>query len=232
MIKNAREEAQRILRDAKDTADSTIRQINKLAGESGVGKELEAERSRLRNKLQDVDSSLSLKREQKNPKKGIDPKKLKLGDGVKVLSMNLNGTVNSLPNAKGDLYVQMGILRSLVNISDLELLYDDSVSAPSENRAKKTGSGSSSTRMSKSFSISPEINLIGMTTDEAIPQLDKYLDDAYLAHLPQVRVVHGRGTGALKNAVHKHLKRLKYVKEFRLGVFGEGDSGVTIVSFK
>ena len=232
MIKNAREEAQRILRDAKDTADSTIRQINKLAGESGVGKELEAERSRLRNKLQDVDSSLSLKREQKNPKKGIDSKKLKLGDGVKVLSMNLNGTVNSLPNAKGDLYVQMGILRSLVNISDLELLYDDSVSAPSENRAKKAGSGSSSTRMSKSFSISPEINLIGMTTDEAIPQLDKYLDDAYLAHLPQVRVVHGRGTGALKNAVHKHLKRLKYVKEFRLGVFGEGDSGVTIVSFK
>jgi len=179
-----------------------------------------------------VDSSLSLKREQKNPKKGIDPKKLKLGDGVKVLSMNLNGTVNSLPNAKGDLYVQMGILRSLVNLSDLELLYDDSVSAPSENRGKKAGSGSSSTRMSKSFSISPEINLIGMTTDEAIPQLDKYLDDAYLAHLPQVRVVHGRGTGALKNAVHKHLKRLKYVKEFRLGVFGEGDSGVTIVSFK
>ena len=232
MIKDAREEAQRILRDAKDTADTTIRQINKLASESGVSKELEAERSRLRNKLQDVDSSLSLKREQKNPKKGIDPKKLKLGDGVKVLSMNLNGTVNSLPNAKGDLYVQMGILRSLVNISDLELLYDDSVSASSENRAKKAGSGSSSTRMSKSFSISPEINLIGMTTDEAIPQLDKYLDDAYLAHLPQVRVVHGRGTGALKNAVHKHLKRLKYVKEFRLGVFGEGDSGVTIVSFK
>ena len=86
--------------------------------------------------------------------------------------------------------------------------------------------------MSKSLSISPEVNLIGMTTDEAIPELDKYLDDAYLAHLPQVRVVHGRGTGALKNAVHKHLKKLKYVKDFRLGVFGEGDSGVTIVTFK
>ena len=232
MMKDAREEAQKILRDAKDTADQTIRQINKLASDSGVSKELEAERSRLRNKLQDVDSSLSLKREKKHPGKGIDPKKLKLGDGVKVLSMNLNGTVNSLPNAKGDLYVQMGILRSLVNLSDLELLYDDSVSASSNNGAKKAGSGSSSTRMSKSFSISPEINLIGMTTDEAVPQLDKYLDDAYLAHLPQVRVVHGRGTGALKNAVHKHLKRLKYVKEFRLGVFGEGDSGVTIVIFK
>lgn len=233
MIRTAKEEAQRILRDAKDTADQTIRQINKLAKDSGVNKELEAERSRLRSKLQDVDSSLSLRKEKSNSQKGIDPKKLKLGEGVKVLSMNLNGTVSSLPNAKGDLYVQMGILRSLVNLSDLELLHEDSVSVPGGNgNSKKRGSGSSSTRMSKSLSVSPEVNLIGMTTDEAIPQLDKYLDDAYLAHLPQVRVVHGRGTGALKNAVHKHLKKLKYVKEFRLGAFGEGDSGVTIVSFK
>lgn len=235
MIHDAREEAQRILRDAKDTADQTIRQINKLASESGVGKELEAERARIRGKLKEVDSSLSLKNQAKEPQKSIDPKKLKLGDGVRVLSMNLNGTVSSLPNPKGDLYVQMGILRSLVNISDLELLNEQSVSGPtlgSGNGRKKTGSGSSSTRMSKSLSISPEVNLIGMTTDEAIPELDKYLDDAYLAHLPQVRVVHGRGTGALKNAVHKHLKKLKYVKDFRLGVFGEGDSGVTIVTFK
>ncbi len=232
MIRTAKEEAQKILRDAKDTADQTIRNINKLAADSGVSKELEEQRSKLRSKLQDVDSSLSLKNEKKQPGKKIDPKKLKLGDGVKVLSMNLNGTVNSLPNAKGDLYVQMGILRSLVNISDLELLHEESVSTPASGGSRKSGSGSSSTRMSKSFTISPEINLIGMTTDEAIPQLDKYLDDAYLAHLPQVRVVHGRGTGALKNAVHKHLKKLKYVKEFRLGAFGEGDSGVTIVSFK
>ncbi|MBC5709691.1 endonuclease MutS2 [Hungatella sp. L12] len=235
MIHDAREEAQRILRDAKDTADQTIRQINKLASESGVGKELEAERARIRGKLKEVDSSLSLKNQAKEPQKSIDPKKLKLGDGVRVLSMNLNGTVSSLPGPKGDLYVQMGILRSLVNISDLELLNEQSVSGPtlgSGNGRKKTGSGSSSTRMSKSLSISPEVNLIGMTTDEAIPELDKYLDDAYLAHLPQVRVVHGRGTGALKNAVHKHLKKLKYVKDFRLGVFGEGDSGVTIVTFK
>jgi DNA mismatch repair protein MutS2 len=232
MIRAAKEEAQKILRDAKDTADQTIRNINKLAADSGVSKELEEQRTKLRSKLQAVDSSLSLKNEKKQPGKQIDPKKLKLGDGVKVLSMNLNGTVSSLPNAKGDLYVQMGILRSLVNLSDLELLHEESVSTPATGGSRKIGSGSSSTRMSKSFSISPEINLIGMTTDEAIPQLDKYLDDAYLAHLPQVRVVHGRGTGALKNAVHKHLKKLKYVKEFRLGAFGEGDSGVTIVSFK
>ena len=235
MIRDAKEEAQRILRDAKDTADQTIRQINKLASESGVGKELEAERARIRGKLKEVDSSLSLKNQTKEPKQSIDPKKLKLGDGVRVLSMNLNGTVSSLPNSKGDLYVQMGILRSLVNLSDLELLNEQSVSGPtlgSGSGKKKTGSGSSSARMSKSFTISPEVNLIGMTTDEAIPELDKYLDDAYLAHLPSVRVVHGRGTGALKNAVHKHLKKLKYVKDFRLGVFGEGDTGVTIVTFK
>ena len=232
MLRAAKEEAQKILRDAKDTADQTIRNINKLAADSGVSKELEEKRTKLRSKLQAVDSSLYLKNEKKQPGKRIDPKKLKLGDGVKVLSMNLNGTVSSLPNAKGDLYVQMGILRSLVNLSDLELLHEESVSTPATGGSRKIGSGSSSTRMSKSFTISPEINLIGMTTDEAIPQLDKYLDDAYLAHLPQVRVVHGRGTGALKNAVHKHLKKLKYVKEFRLGAFGEGDSGVTIVSFK
>ncbi len=231
LIRSANEEAQRILREAKETADQTIRQINKLAQSSGVGKELEAERTKLREKLDKVDKSLSLKNE-KGPKKTISPKKLKIGDGVKVLTMNLNGTVSSLPNAKGDLYVQMGILRSLVNIKDLEFLNEPSISGPGMDLMKKNNTGSGKIKMSKSFSVSPEVNLIGMTVDEAIPVLDKYLDDAYLAHLPKVRVVHGRGTGALKAGVHKHLKKLKYVKEFRLGDFGEGDTGVTIVTFK
>lgn len=233
LLKNANEEAQRILREAKETADQTIRNINKLAASSGVGKELEAERTKLREKLDKVDKSLSLKNN-KGPKKTISPKKLKIGDGVKVLTMNLKGTVSTLPNAKGDLYVQMGILRSLVNIKDLELLDEASVSGPGLDPAalKRNNTGSGKIKMAKSFSVSPEINLIGMTTDEAMPVLDKYLDDAYLAHLPQVRVVHGRGTGALRAAVHKHLKKLKYVKEFRLGEFGEGDTGVTIVTFK
>ena len=230
LLRNANEEAQRILREAKETADQTIRNINKLAQSSGVGKELEAERSKLREKLDKVDKNLSIKNE-KGPKKMISPKKIKIGDGVKVLSMNLKGTVSTLPNAKGDLYVQMGILRSLVNIKDLELLDEPSVSGPGLDSAKKN-TGSGKIKMSKSFSVSPEINLIGMTVDEAIPVLDKYLDDAYLAHLPKVRVVHGRGTGALKAGVHRHLKKLKYVQEFRLGDFGEGDTGVTIVTFK
>ena len=251
LLEKARTEAQQILQDAKDTADSTIRNINKLASQSGVGKELEEQRSRLRNKIKDVDKKLTSKKPQA-PQKTISPKSLKIGDGVKVISMNLKGTVSSLPNAKGDLYVQMGILRSLVNIRDLALLNESSISGPGldsssgstggrgtgRNSVKtpgafgKGGTSQSGIKMSKSFSVSPEINLIGLTVDEAVPELDKYLDDAYLAHLPQVRVVHGRGTGALRAGVHKHLKRLKYVKEFHLGEFGEGDTGVTIVTFK
>ena len=236
MLSKAREEAQKILQDAKDTADQTIRNINKLAKSSGVNKELEAERTKLRGKIQDVDKKLAVKKTAA-PKKAVSAKKLRLGDTVRVLSMNLKGTVSSLPNAKGDLYVQMGILRSLVNIRDLEMVEEASITGPGlsgthTGGSRGSGSGSSKIKMSKSFSVSTEVNLIGMTVDEAIPVLDKYLDDAYLAHLPQVRVVHGRGTGALKAGVHRHLKKLSYVKEYRLGEFGEGDTGVTIVTFK
>ena len=188
LLRSANEEAQRILREAKETADQTIRNINKLASSSGVGKELEAERTRLRSKLEQVDKNLSLKNS-KGPKKTISPKKIKIGDGVRVLTMNLNGTVSSLPNAKGDLYVQMGILRSLVNIKDLELLNEADPSPGPGMRIRprkgKMPPAAGKIKMSKSFSVSPEVNLIGMTVDEAIPVLDKYLDDAYLAHLPQ-----------------------------------------------
>ena len=250
LIRNASEEAQRILREAKETADQTIREINRLASESGVGKELEAQRAKLREQIKKTDDKLAVKA--KGPSQPISPKKLKIGDGVKVLSMNLKGTVSTLPDAKGDLFVQMGILRSRVNIRDLELIREDDISATlgdgssrtyggpaSGSKAKKTfsqakgnGSGSGQIRMSKSFSVGTEVNLIGMTTDEAVPAMEKYLDDAYLAHMPSVRVVHGRGTGALKNACHKRLRQLKYVKDFRLGEFGEGGTGVTIVTFK
>ena len=249
MMKNAAEEAQRILREAKETADQTIRQINKLGKSAGYNKELEAEREKLREQLKKTDDKLAVKA--KGPSQPISPKKIKIGDGVKVLSMGLKGTVSSLPNAKGDLFVQMGILRSQVNIRDLELLKEDDISATlgdgsslhmggSGSRggkniwapAKGRGTGSGQIKMSKSASVSTEVNLIGMTVDEAMPVMEKYLDDAYLAHMPNVRVVHGRGTGALKNAVHKRLRQLKYVKDFRLGEFGEGDTGVTIVTFK
>ncbi len=230
MIRSANEEAQRILREAKETADRTIKNINKLAASSGVDtKALEAERTKLRENLKKVDSNLSLKQESK-PHQAINPKKLHIGDGVKVLSMNLKGTVSTLPDAQGNLFVQMGILRSRVNISDLELLQENSISAPGLDSRRK-GSGSSAIKMSKSASVSTEINLLGMTVDEAIAHLDKYLDDAYIAHLSQVRVVHGKGTGALRAGIHKHLKKLKNVKEFHLAEFGEGDAGFMFVFF-
>lgn len=231
LIRSANEEAQRILRQAKETADQTIKNINKLASQSGVDtRALEAERTRLRDSLKKVESGLSLKQEAR-PRKAVNPKTLKIGDGVRVLSMNLKGTVSTLPDARGNLFVQMGILRSQVNVSDLELIQENSVSGPGLD-GKRKGSGSSGIKVSKSASVSTEINLLGMTVDEAIPCLDKYLDDAYIAHLPQVRVVHGKGTGALRAGIHKHLKKLKNVKEFHLGEFGEGDAGVTIVVFK
>ncbi len=226
LLRQANEEARQILKEAKETADQTIKNINKLAAASGVGKELEAERNLLREQMNKVDQKLTIK--SKGPKRTLSPKSLHIGDSVKVLSLNLTGTVSTLPNAKGELYVQMGILRSQVNIKDLELIEEPEVHAGPAK--EKTGSGK--IKMSKSFSVAPEVNLIGMTVDEAMPVLEKYLDDAYLAHLPQVRVVHGRGTGALRAAVHKKLKKLIYVKEFRLGEFGEGDAGVTIAIFK
>lgn len=226
IIRQANEDAHAILREAKAIADQTIKNFNKYGQGNASAKEMEQERSRLRGKMNDLEKNISMKKKEQTSNHKV-PKKLRIGDSVKVLSMNLNGTVHSLPNEKGDLYVQMGILRSLVNIKDLVLLEDTPALG---TKTKSTGAGK--LKMSKSFSVSTEINLIGKTTDEAIALLDKYLDDAYLAHMPSVRIVHGKGTGALRKAVHNHLKRLKYVKSYRLGEFGEGDAGVTIAEFK
>lgn len=228
ILRKANEEAVQILKEAKDLADETIRNFNKYGQGQAPMSKMEKERSKVRDKMNKSEKNLSMKKKEMINHKV--PKKLRIGDSVKVLSMNLKGTVHTLPNAKGDLYVQMGILRSLVNINDLVLIDDESTSPI----AKKYGGGSSSgkIKMSKSSSVSTEINLIGMTVDEAIAHLDKYLDDAYIAHLPSVRIVHGKGTGALRSAVHAHLKRQKYVKSFRLGEAGEGDAGVTIAEFE
>lgn len=227
ILRDAREEAREILQDAKEVADDTIMTLNKA--NQGIDiKELEKKRANVRNKIGETNSKLTLKQE-KPVKKAIKPEKLKLGDDVKVLSMGLKGIVNSLPDAKGNLFVQCGIIRSKVNIADLELIEDAPVIS---NKKVGQKSNASKIKMSKSYSISPEINLLGRTVDEAIHELDKYLDDAYLAHLPSVRIVHGKGTGALRNAVTSHLRRVKYVESFRAGEFGEGDAGVTIAVFK
>lgn len=226
ILRKAKEEANQILQEAKDTADEAIRNFNKYGTTRPSIQEMEKQRTNIREKMAANEKKSSKEKDTAiyNPKV---PKKLRIGDNVKVLSMNLTGTVHSLPNAKGDLFVQMGILRSQVNIKDLVLIED---AAPGSKKYAKTGAGK--LKMSKSASVSTEINLIGKTVDEAIALLDKYLDDAYLAHLPSVRIVHGKGTGALRSAVQSHLKRQSYIKSFHLGEFGEGDAGVTIAEFK
>ena len=196
------------------------------AGPGASMKDLEKARSGLRDKINQKNEKLAMKAEKPKGKE-LKPNQLKLGDTVKILSMGLKGTVNSLPDAKGNLFVQCGIIRSQANIKDLILVEENTITTPALNR---TNTGK--IRMSKSFSVSTEINLLGKTVDEALAALDKYLDDAYLAHLPSVRIVHGKGTGALRTAVQNYLRRVKYVKSFRLGEFGEGDAGVTIAEFK
>ena len=227
ILKEAHEKAREILQEAKDVADETIRDFNNLGPGADI-RDLEKKRQRVRDKINEKNEKLSLKADSgQEKKKSLDPAKLKKGDGVKVLSMGLTGTVSTLPDNKGNLFVQCGIIRTQVNIRDLVLTEEATITTPTLQR---TNTGK--IKMSKSLSVSTEINLLGKTVDEALSELDKYLDDAYIAHLSSVRVVHGKGTGALRKAVHNHLKRLKYVKEFRLGEYGEGDAGVTIVTFK
>ena len=226
ILREANEQAHAILRDAKEYADQTIKDFNKFGKANISIKEMENKRQDLRKKMNKVESNMS--RKEKKVTGNLKPSDLHLGDGVKVLSLNLKGTVSTLPDAKGYLLVQMGIMRSKIHISDLVLLQEETViSAPNMQR---TSAGK--IKMSKSSSVGIEINLLGRTVDEAIAELDKYLDDAYLAHIPSVRVVHGKGTGALRKGIHNYLRRVKYVSSFHLAEFGEGDAGVTIVNFK
>lgn len=226
IIREANDKANSILREAKEFADETMKNFRKFGKENISAADMERERERIRQQIAKTQNSSKI--EVQKPKKTYKPSDFRLGESVKVLSMNLTGTVNSLPDAKGNLFVQMGILRSQVHISDLEIIEEPmSITA---KQMRRTSSGKM--KMGKSTHISPEINLLGKTVDEAIAELDKYLDDAYLAHLSPVRIVHGKGTGALRQGVHNYLKRQKHVKSFRLGAFGEGDAGVTIVEFK
>lgn len=226
ILQNANEEAGRILAKAKDYADETIRKYTKWAESDAHIREMEAERTKLREQINSKQSH-SLKPAKPKKASGLKAKDLFIGADVRILSLNSAGTVNTLPNDKGDLFVQAGLLRTKVNIRDLELIKQPK---PEKNKTKNTGSGRIG--MSKAATMHQEVNLIGMTVDQAMPVMEKYLDDAYLAHMTQVTVIHGRGTGALRTAVHNRLKKLKYVKSYRLGEFGEGDMGVTIVTFK
>ena len=227
IIRQANEEAHAVLREAKEYADKTMKMFHKFQKDHVDLSAVEKERQDLRKRMNKAEKGMSQKTAAKKPKKELTAKDISLGDAVKVLSMNLKGTVSSRPDNKGFLFVQMGIIRSKVHISDLELIDEAEITTPTMQR---TGAGK--IRMSKSAHVSTEINLLGKTVDEAVAELDKYLDDAYIAHLKSVRIVHGKGTGALRKGVHNYLKRQKHVESFRLGEFGEGDAGVTIVEFK
>ncbi len=226
ILEKARQQAADMLRETKQYADETIRAFNKMGGNAISAREMERKRTALRGRMDELEAGRK-KAEEEKPHKKVDVKKIQVGDSVKVLSLNLKGIVRSLPDRSGNLDVQMGILHSVVNVKDIELIDEVAVKAPSFER---TSTGA--VRMSKSANVSTEINLLGMTVDEATSQLDKYLDDAAIAHLEEVRVVHGKGTGALRKGVQNYLRRNRHVKSFRLGEYGEGDAGVTIVTLK
>lgn len=230
ILRQANEDASHILQEAKQIADETIRDFNKYSHSNPDIAKMEAKRAAVGKKLAASRKKASVAaKDNDKPKNHKVPKNLRVGDPVKVLSMNINGTVYSLPNARGDLQVQMGIMRSKVNINDLILLEDNDTAAKTTGKKSRyTGNDG----FSKAATISPEINLLGLNGDEAVAKLDKYLDDAYVSHLKSVRVVHGKGTGALRKAVHQYLRKQKIIDEFHLAEFGEGDAGVTIVTFK
>lgn len=225
IIREANEEAREILQSAKELADETIRTFQKAGAATSI-KDLEKSRRKVHDKISEKNEKLALKSE-KPTHKVLKPNQIRLGDSVKVVSMGLKGSVSSLPDKNGRLFVQCGIIRSQVSLSDLVLLEEETVKTEKMQR-----SSSGKLKMSKSYSVSTEINLLGKTVDEALSELDKYMDDAYLAHLPSVRIVHGKGTGALRKAVHGYLRKNRVIKTFRLGEFGEGDAGVTIAEFK
>jgi mutS2 family protein len=226
ILQKAREEASAILREAKETADDAIRKLNRANAAGMSVAELEKQRQRIKDNINKVDKGRVLKAQA--PARQHKASDFHIGDRVHVASLNLDGTVHTLPNQKGELNVTIGIMNYNVNMSDLTIIEE----ASEMRKLKQKSSGIGKLKMSKTASISPEINLIGMTSDEAIMTLDKYLDDAFLSHISPVRIVHGKGSGILRNAVHNYLKRQKHVKSFRLGSFGEGDYGVTIVEFK
>ena len=235
ILREANEEARKILQEAKDVADETIRDFQKATTNTSM-KDLEKARTKVREKITEKNTKLASS-EAKPTHKILKPSQIKPGDMVKVTSMGLKGTISTMPDAKGDLFVQCGIIRSKVNIKDLVLINEDAMPNTMENPYKKKYSNSNKSNssrigMAKTASFSMEINLLGKTVDEAIAELDKYLDDAYLSHAPSVRIVHGKGTGALRSAVQRYLKSVSYVKSFHLGEYGEGDAGVTIAEFK
>ncbi len=231
IIREATEEAREILQDAKNTADTAIRDLMKKENRGDI-RSMERNRTKLREKIDNTNSKVSINSSTVNKKKN-KPSDFKLGEDVRIISLNMEGTINSLPDSKGNLYVLCGIMRMQAKMDDIEFIdKPDIIVKDMKFKSGDLSKKSHQKSLSKASSISMEINLLGKMVDEAIAELDKYLDDAYLSHLSSVRIVHGKGTGALRNAVHNYLKNVSYVSSYRLAEYGEGDAGVTIVEFK
>lgn len=227
IIRQAKEKAHNILYDAKNLADETIKNIKKNGDNLSVSIK---ERTKLNKGLND--SAISLFEKVKGPSQPLSAKKIKIGATVKILSLNANGIVETLPDKDYNLFVRIGIMRTQVNLRDLELLINDNITIDGTKIKKITNKdGSSKIKLEKSYDVKSEINLIGKNTDEAIFELDKYIDDAYIAHLPTIRIIHGRGTGTLKKAVHDYCRKSSVIKSYRLGDFDEGGDGVTVATF-
>ena len=223
ILEKARAEAERILSEAKESADQSIRRINRLSADSGLLRELEKERSGLRDKLKSVEKTAP-----KKTVKAAKPAVLHIGDSVRVLSMDHEAIVSTLPDKNNRLFVRMGVLRTQVSADDVVLIEEEAAVSKGAKQSRSGGAPS----FGKASHISPEINLIGKTVDEALGELDKYLDDALLAHLNSVRVIHGRGTGALKKGLLAWLKKQPYVKKCEDAHFDDGGEAVTVVTFR
>lgn len=234
ILREANEQAREILQEAKDLADDTIRTFRK-AGPGASIADLERARTSVGQKISDKNKAIagsSKNQQAKETHPILKESQLRLGESVKIVSMGLKGTISSKPDKDGNLFVQCGIMKTKANIRDLVLVSDDDgKTAMKKFYGRHTSGGGGKMDLSKAANIRTEINLIGKNSDDAIAALDKYLDDAYMTHLNNVRVVHGKGSGILRQAVHNYLKGVPYVKSFKLGEYGEGDAGVTIVTF-
>lgn len=223
LIEKARREATDILQDAKMQVDAVLRDINKYgtAGDREGVRKLEADRAMLRRGIERQDSPGIKETEPA----GIKAQDIAIGMNVEIVSSGFRGTVTTMPDAKGNLSVLCGIINYKTNLKDLR-------PTEAEKPVKKKMNVSGISGLSHAKTISTELNIIGMTVDDGIARMEDYLDDAYMSHLSEVRIVHGKGTGKLRDAVQRELRKVKYVKSFRQGEYGEGDAGVTIVKFK
>ena len=229
MLAKAREEAKMIYQNAKEEADAIIKEINKEARESANRNKLNASRQKLKESLANTDSEINkMLAKRRKTYKAAD--KLEVGDSVYVVSFDTHAKVLSLPDENKEVFVQAGIMKFKVPMA--ELVLDDK--AQSENAAQKKNSRgiSSKVRAGKSMVISPEIDCRGQLVEEALGNIDKYIDDAYLAGLKQIMIIHGKGTGALRSAVQEYLRKNPHVKSYRPGTYGEGEMGVTVVELK